>query len=63
MSPKKVYMCRQHETLDCSLKIAQAVIKLMSQTFVTTERYPFIKFLARGGYLFLIDICMNVINN
>jgi hypothetical protein len=61
------YMCRQRETCQfpCAdnvklvnlQKIAQAVNKLVrchrsGKGHVTTEWYPFVKFLARGGYLF-----------
>ena len=55
VSPKKVHV---QTTWNFRLqKIAHAVIKLMLQkgerTCVTTDWYPFVKFLAKGGYLFL----------
>ena len=45
---QRKYMCRQHETLDCT--------KLYNQTRVTSEWYPFVKFLAGVGIHFLLDI-------
>jgi hypothetical protein len=45
---QRKYMCRQHETLDCT--------KLYNQTCVTSEWYPFVKFLAGVGIHFLLDI-------
>jgi hypothetical protein len=54
-------MCRQYETLLIAenftsryqTRVTEVAIK---RTCVTTEWYPFVKVLARGGYLFLIDI-------
>jgi hypothetical protein len=54
---QRKYMCRQHETLDCRkfhklLWLWTAHVTEVVKDIVTTEWYPFVTFLARGGYLF-----------
>ena len=54
---QRKYMCRQHETLECR-KFYKPLSNSChrsgngSDMCDSTEWYPFVKFLARGGYLF-----------
>jgi hypothetical protein len=53
---QRKYMCRQHETLDCR-KFHNPLSNSCHRSgkghaCVTTEWLPFVKFVARGGYLF-----------